>query len=172
MDARGWKISVECVSQPSDVTRQELGVLVTQQFFDFTTFETAGETERADQLLSALLAGSKRVAIEEGLDLARFEAAALEVKEADFQNRWVWQTKWNRSRTHQAVVRCEMTAGYFAAVLSVCTKDGEQVKAVEVVRTVPSEFVFARKLGKLVWRSSGDVEVLDKSGELVARADT
>jgi len=165
-----WKFLVECVpGLPRAGSQCVLGVFTVQSTCDFEAFEGADDERKKELSLEILHAGVVRACERENWPLSSFENARDGVVGDGYKNEWVWGIKTAHGRTLVASVRCQHEVRTFRAWLEVRHKgNAELVRQVTAFESKPSEFVFAPKLGKLVWSGANRVSLVGSDGQDVS----
>jgi hypothetical protein len=162
---QAWKILVECVDpvKGTDI-RDLLGVLVTEAYFSWATWEHAAPLDRKKMALATLQDGVRRVAAEKGWPVSPFEEAFESVVARGYVNEFTWPDKPKTSpdRRHKAWLFNIHDMDVFRSWLVIADKSGREVARELAFEVAPSEFQFAPKMGKLLWTSNDRVSLVGK----------
>jgi hypothetical protein len=167
-----FKVLVACVDgSATPVPRNLLGVIEVEQQFDFNAYERANDEEKKHRVLTAIHAGSLAAAHHYGWPTEPFERAKDAAIAARLVNRWTWpsQPRWSRNRQHTAVVECSHEPQIFRATMVIRDAEGLEVLRETAFEVLPSDFLFAPKLGNLKWASNSLAVLIDKTGNAVHR---
>lgn len=170
---RAWKVLVEFVTRDPRTTVQDLlGVFTIQVVVDVRSIGSLSNRSEKAALLEALHQGVLDVARAKGWPREPFMAARKCVLEHDFVNEWRWGSKWSPGRKLRAELACEHTPERFRASLEVFDKKGSLVGRQLAFESMPHEFAFVPRLGKLQWLGASQVALLGRDGERVASFTT
>ncbi len=158
-----WKFLIECVPEKTKGIRDFLGVLTTEQEFDFFAYGKAHDNQKKAMHLVALQAGVISLANHLDLDLSQFKKAFEAVIQKELRNTWLHkEPKFNRRKSTKAAIYCEHELWWFRVFCVFSDIDGVEIKKVKLFETRPNEFAFVSKLGNFKWISSDEISLMSK----------
>jgi hypothetical protein len=162
---KAWKVGVECAAEvTSDNVVNESGVLSKQRLFDFELYFASDGPGRKRLAIEAIHGGAVDVAKLRGWPVASFDAAKAAVVAKKYMNEWTGVSRWNVARKMSAHLRCQFEPDAFRAWLVVVDRSGSVVEECLALVSIPSEFVFVPKMGKIIWVSNDRVILQDRRG--------
>jgi hypothetical protein len=166
VDARGWKVLVECVETSPRQTSLIGGVFFKQVSFSLAAFQAVASTEQAGLVLKTLSDGVLAVAGEEGWSIQDFEQAREQVVDLGYVNEWVWPKKAVASpdKRFRAHLLCKHEKDRFIAYFVITDGGGALILQALAFEDAPSEFCFIPNLGALKWIESDRIALLKKQG--------
>ncbi|WP_349408768.1 hypothetical protein [Pseudalkalibacillus sp. SCS-8] len=131
--------------------------------YDTNNFFKLDDQEKKEVVLDILKQGINKVVKLNNWESAPFDAAYLCVKEANYQNEYVWKKpKSSPNRNYKAEVKINHDLYSCEIYLVVKDKYGQEIVNKLVSSTKPDEIIFSYFLGELKWLSNYEVALFNK----------
>ncbi|MGL4483931.1 MAG: hypothetical protein ACRCUS_03195 [Anaerovoracaceae bacterium] len=162
-----WKIVVICEEESQHRYQIVGGVLEVGVSFDFNRFWKEDELGKKIIVISKILEAIQILKGQVDLTLQELQRACVEIKEANYDNDWVWKKKKIESRWAQ--VRIDHNCKSVDIYLEFLEKFGGVLASKKVISTLPDEWFYVDYLGKLEKVNVDTVKLVSKGNAVVAQ---
>lgn len=162
-----WKILVNLLKEEDSSFRENSsgGVLEAYCVYNYKTLLELSDYEFKKVTLELIEKTVLQAMREHNWDTESFVYACDQVRLNDYQNKWVWKKKKNKSSIVGEVF-IEHEVKSVKIFMRVKSKSGEIIKEQQLIEDMPNEFVYAPYLGEIEWISDNCVALITKKGEL------
>lgn len=145
------------------------GIAEVKILYDYSLFIDKSNEQKKRDTLDIIMKGLKIISENYKTDMKPFEEIKSMIVSADYQNNWVWKTKWNPGRKYNAIVYVEHEVDNAIIKLKIEDKKGNTVFNNKLVTAKPDEWDYAPFLGKMLWQNSKDFVFMDKKNNVVGK---
>lgn len=163
------KVIISCCKSEKHIGKiAELdGIAEVKVLYDYCLFADKSDDSKKRDTLDIIMRGLNCISESYGIDMKPFNEIESMIVAEDYQNKWVWKTKWDPRRTYNAKIIIEHEVNEAIIRLRIEDKNGNAVFEKALVKAKPDEWDYSFFLGKLLWKSAKEFCLLDKNNNAV-----
>ena len=160
------KILIDCVEKTTLTDYSSVfGICLVQYELDYIDFFNKNNYAKKQAILQIVKESICNIAKEKDWDLTPFEYAFNKIEELEYKNFWVFGKKSKSpSKLYTAELYLEHKIEAIDFFVVIRNKQGEIVEKKLIITESPSEWVYTKYLGKLVWVSDTEIHLNNKAG--------
>ena len=119
------------------------GIAEVKVLYDYSVFIGKSNEQKKRDSLDIIMKGLKVISENYKTDMRPFEEIKTMIVSADYQNNWVWKTKWNPGRKYKAIVEVEHKVDNADINLKIEDKKGNTIFNKKLITAKPDEWDYA-----------------------------
>lgn len=161
------KIVVDCVNKLTNKGGTEIGICLIEQIVDYNRFFLLDDKEKKRFTLNVIKQTISKIAQEKGWDKSSFEEVYNKIIEQDYKNYWIWGKKIKSpSKLYSAEVYLEHEVKNIEIYIIIRNKQGDLIKKQLVITELPDEYAYVKHLGKIIWLSDNEVQLINRDDDM------
>jgi hypothetical protein len=161
------KIIIKCVETLTGKGSTILGICIIEQVIDYNGFFIKDDSEKKTFTLNIIKQAITEIARDKEWDISPFEEVYTKIIALDYINHWTWGKKLKSpSRLYTAEVYLEHEIRDIKIFIVIRDKQGKLVKKQLIITELPNEYAYAKHLGKLIWLSNNEVQLLNRRNSM------
>ena len=167
------KVVIDCVEKDFDKTYPiyngaAMGIGLIKYELNYVEFFNKSDYEKKLIIVKIIKDSLYIIGKEEKWNLTPIEETIKKMEELDYNNSWVFGKKkksLNKQYTAELCIEHNIETIEFYAVIR--NKMDEIIEKKIIVKEKPSEWFYVKYLGKLVWNSDTEINLINKAGTIL-----